>query len=73
MKTVKTSSSKIAAPFGISCKRFNKVGYHPGLDPTGSLRKGPGEVGPAHYDPVLYECAYKKYNISGSRYEYLSK
>lgn len=55
------------APFGIATKRFNKIGFHPDLDTTGSMRKTINCIGPGQYNPEKFECAYKKYNIGGSR------
>lgn len=55
------------APFGVATKRFNKIGFHPDLDKTGSMRKTINLIGPGHYNPEKFECVYKKYNIGGSR------
>lgn len=59
---------KTRAPFGIACKRFEGIGFHPGLDPTGCMMKNRSKLGPGDYDPEPHQCAYKKYNFGGSAY-----
>nr|XP_022910462.1 lymphocyte expansion molecule-like [Onthophagus taurus] len=48
------------APFGVQTKRFAAIGFHPGLDPTGSLSAYKQKLAPCDYNPVkTKECAYK--------------
>lgn len=48
-------------PFGIGSKRFLGIGFHPLLDPTGSLRKDKSKLGPGEYYPAQFPkfCQYK--------------
>ncbi|XP_031352458.1 lymphocyte expansion molecule-like [Photinus pyralis] len=38
------------APFGVASKRFESIGFHPGLDPLGTMSKNRSNVGPGDYD-----------------------
>lgn len=54
------------AAFGIQTKRFSPIGFHPKLDPSGSLRAYKNKLSPCDYFPKDHQCAYKKYNKAGS-------
>lgn len=56
------------APFGTATKRFATIGFHPGLDTTGCLIGNKTKLGPGHYNPVRFECRYKKDSGAKSRY-----
>lgn len=50
---------KTPHPFGVCSNRFASIGYHPGLDPSGTLRKT-GGVGPGHYKIKDLDCPFKR-------------
>lgn len=61
-------AAKNNAAFGVTTKRFNNIGFHPDLDPTGCMRKNRVCLGPGQYNPEKFECMYKKCNLTRSRY-----
>lgn len=43
------------AAFGVAMKRFAKIGFHPNLDPSGSM-KTPTPLGPGQYEVNYNFC-----------------
>ncbi|XP_076254015.1 ciliary microtubule-associated protein 2 [Rhynchophorus ferrugineus] len=53
-------SFKTYAPFGVATKRFARVGFHPELDVSGSMKKQITKVGPGSYEPKNAACKSKR-------------
>ncbi|KAJ8950772.1 hypothetical protein NQ318_011265, partial [Aromia moschata] len=47
-------------PFGVATKRFAKVGFHPELDVSGSMKREITKAAPGTYNPEFPKCSSKR-------------
>ncbi|KAH1011885.1 hypothetical protein HUJ04_001158 [Dendroctonus ponderosae] len=57
---MKHQGCKYGVPFGVSTKRFAKLGFHPELDKSGAMKREITKLGPGSFDPKGPQCRAKQ-------------